>query len=141
MRLLTRIGLTSAAVAALVAPALALGQSNAPRLKESPDSGFPDREYLLQLPSKQALTASKVSVTENGGPVTGLAVEPPGGSASGAILLIDASNSMKGAPIAGAMAAARAFLAARRADLPVAIVVFGPEDSVLTGFTDRKSVV
>jgi tight adherence protein B len=42
---------------------------------------------------------------------------------------------MKGAPIQNAMAAARAFLAERKADLPVAIVVFGPDDSVLTNFT------
>ncbi len=42
---------------------------------------------------------------------------------------------MKGAPIENAMAAARAFLAERKADLPVAIVVFGPDDNVLSEFT------
>jgi tight adherence protein B len=50
-------------------------------------------------------------------------------------LLIDASNSMKGAPIKNAMAASRAFLAERKKDLPVAIVVFGPNDNVLSDFT------
>ena len=135
MRFLARIGLTSAAVAALVTPTLALGQAGAPTLTEATGSSFPDRGYLLQLPSKQVLAASQVNVTENGDPVSGLAVEPPGGSASGAILLIDASNSMEGAPIAGAMAAARAFLAERKPDLPVAVVVFGPEDTVLAEFT------
>ena len=135
MRFLARIGLTSAAVAALVTPTLALGQAGAPTLTEATGSSFPDRGYLLQLPSKQVLAASQVNVTENGDPVSGLAVEPPGGSASGAILLIDASNSMEGAPIAGAMAAARAFLAVRKPDLPVAVVVFGPDDTVLAEFT------
>ena len=62
-------------------------------------------------------------------------VTPPGGDKSGAILLIDASNSMKGAPIQNAMAASRAFLAERKKDLPVAIIVFGPSDSVLSDFT------
>jgi tight adherence protein B len=101
----------------------------------SPSAGFPDRAYLLQLPNSRALTAAQVNVTENGGNVAGLAVTPPGGSKSGAILLIDASNSMKGAPIANAMAASRAFLAERKKDLPVAIVVFGPDDNVLADFT------
>ena len=135
MKLLARIAATSAALAALVAPALALGQGANPTLVPSSSAGFPDRGYLLQLPSSRALTTAQVSVTENGSPVAGLAVVPPGGSRSGAILLIDASNSMEGAPISGAMVAARAFLAERKNDLPVAVVVFGPDDSVLTDFT------
>jgi tight adherence protein B len=135
--------LAGAAVAALALPTLALAQtptqtSAAPTLSESTTSGFPDKAYLVGLPSTQALNASKVAVTENGQPVTALAVAPPGGDASGAILLIDASNSMKGAPIENATAAARAFLAERKSDLPVAIVVFGPDDSVLTTFTTDK---
>src|SRR5262249_56661437 len=73
-----------------------------PKLTESPSSGFPDKAYLLTLPAVKALSASQVSVTENGSPVVGMAVAPPGGSKSGAILLIDASNSMKGAPIQNA---------------------------------------
>jgi len=141
VKLLARIAATSAALAALVAPALALGQSAAPTITQSSGAGFPDRAYLLQLPSSRALTAAQVEVTENGSPVAGLAVVPPGGSRSGAILLIDASNSMEGAPIKGAMAAARAFLAERKDDLPVAVVVFGPDDSVLTDFTtDAKEL-
>lgn len=136
MKLLVRIAATSAAVAALVVPALALGQARAPTLTATPPtSGFPDRAYILQLPERRALTPATVDVTENGGPVTGLAVEAPGGSASGAILLIDASNSMKGASIKGAMAAARAFMTQRRANLPVAVIVFGPSDAVLADFT------
>ena len=55
-------------------------------------------------------------MTENGGPVSGLSVSSDA-SSSGAIVLIDASNSMKGAPIAGAMVAARAFLAKGKQDL------------------------
>jgi tight adherence protein B len=138
-----------AAVAALALPTVALGQkpakkpakqpahttAPAPKLTESTTSGFPDKAFLLTLATTQALDASKVDVTENGGDVTGLGVTPPGGDKSGAILLIDASNSMQGAPIQNAMAASRAFLAERKKDLPVAIVVFGPNDSVLSNFT------
>jgi tight adherence protein B len=141
VKLLVRFALTGAALAALVAPTLALGQAGGLKLTPSPNSGFPDRAYLLGLPTTRALTAEHVVVTENGGPVVGLAVEPPGGSASGAILLIDASNSMKGAPIVGAMAAARAFLAERKKDLPVAVVVFGPDDNVLADFTTDQAAL
>ena len=134
MRRLVGIAAASAAVAALVLPGLALGQG-APRLTESPSSGFPDRGYLLQLPERRALTTAGVTVTENGGPVTALAVVPPGGAATGALLLIDASNSMKGAPLQGAMAAARAFLKVRKPNMPVSVVVFGPNETVLAEFT------
>jgi tight adherence protein B len=134
VRLRLRLGIAGAALAALALPALALGQA-APTLSESTTSGFPDKAYLVTLPSTKALNTSNVEVTENGQLVTALAVAPPGGDASGTILLIDASNSMQGAPIQNAMAAARAFLTERKKDLPVSIIVFGPDDSVLTEFT------
>ena len=134
-----RLTIASAAVAALALPTLALGQGPAPTLSEETTSGFPDKSFLVALPSTQALTTSKLQVTENGQPVMALGVAPPGGDKSGAILLIDASNSMKGKPIQSAMAAARAFLAERKADLPVAIVVFGPDDTVLTDFTTKSA--
>ena len=141
MKLAARIAVTSAALAALVAPTLALGQGAAPTLTESPGSSYPDRAYLLQLPERRALTASGVVVTENDGAVTGLAVVPPGGKATGAVLLIDASNSMKGVPLQGAMAAARAFLAERKPDMPVSVIVFGPDDSVLASFSTDEATL
>jgi tight adherence protein B len=151
-----RFLIASAAIAALVLPTLALGQNNqqaqkakakaqaqataqqtkaAPTLSESSTSGFPDKAFLVTLPTTQPLTSKNVLVSENGQAVLNPGVAPPGGDKSGAILLIDASNSMKGAPIENAMAAARAFLKERKPNLPVAIVVFGPDDSVLTDFT------
>ena len=140
MRLGLRTAIASAALAALVVPTLAVGQAQAPapKLTESTTSGYPDRAYLLTLPSTRPLSTAQVEVTENTNPVVGVGVAPPGGDKSGAILLIDASNSMKGAPIRNAMAASRAFLAERKRDLPVAIVVFGPDDSVLSDFTTSK---
>ncbi len=141
MKLVTRIAIASAALAALVAPTFALAQGEAPKLTEAPNSGFPDRSYLLQLPSRKALSTSGVFVTENGGSVSGLAVVPPGGKATGAVLLIDASNSMKGAPLDGAMAGARALLAERKPDMPVSVIVFGPDDAVLANFTTDKATL
>jgi tight adherence protein B len=137
VKTLLRLAVAGAALAVLAVPG-ALAQGQAPKLTESPTSGFPDKAFLVSLGATTALTAEQVDVTENGGPVTSLAVAPPGGSKSGAILLIDASNSMQGAPIQNAMAASRAFLAERKDDLPVAIVVFGPDDNVLAEFTTNS---
>jgi len=132
VRPLVRIAVASAAVAALVVPGLALGQGGAPTLREAQDSGFPDRVYIYRTPERTSLKNFQVS--ENGGAVDGLGVTS-GTKSSGAVLLIDASNSMKGAPISGAMVAARAFLTQRKADLPVAVIAYNPEITVLTGFT------
>ena len=128
-----RIALAGAAIAALCLPALALAQT--PTLKEAPGTGFPDRFYLLQLPSQRTLETSQLTITENGEPVTALGVEPPDSGTSGVVLLLDASNSMKGQPIAGAMAAARAFMSKRVKDLPVAVVAFNPEQTELVQLT------
>jgi tight adherence protein B len=126
------------ALAVLGAPTGALGQGNAPTLREARDSGFPDKVFSLQLPERRALTASRVSMSENAVPVSDLTVEAPG-AATGVVLLIDASNSMQGAPIQGAMQAARRFVAQRNPKLPVAVVVFGPDDTVLTDFTTSQA--
>ena len=54
-----RYVMASAAVAALALPAFALGQTpaqtSAPTLSESTTSGFPDKAYLVTLPSTKAL--------------------------------------------------------------------------------------
>lgn len=135
-------GAALAAVAALTLPTLALGQDGAPTLRDAQDTGFPDRTYLLQLPTQRTLESGQVTITENGGPVGGqIGVEPPDSGTSGVILLIDASNSMEGEPIEGAMAAARAFLAARAPAMPVAVVAFNPEQNELTGFTTDGAVL
>ena len=128
-----RLAIVGAAVAALCIPALAAGQT--PTLTEATGTGFPDRAYLLGLPTQRTLEAGQLTITENGGAVTAVGVEPPDSGTSGVILLIDASNSMKGAPIAGAMSAARAFLGERAAELPTAVVAFNPEQTELSGFT------
>jgi tight adherence protein B len=134
VRARARIALAGAAVAALCLPALAVGQTGTPTLREAQDSGFPDRVYIYRTPVATALTAANLTVTENGQPVTSLAVDSSAKS-SGAIVLIDASDSMRGGPIAGAMAAARAFMAERREQLPVAVIAYNPTVTVLSEFT------
>jgi tight adherence protein B len=125
-----------AVAAALAVPALGLGQSGGGvTLSDAPDTAFPDRVYQLQLPTAKTLSAEDVTIRENDLPPAGeIAVEAPN-STSGVILLIDASESMRGEPIAGAMAAARAFIASRPKEMPTAIVAFQDDQDELTGFT------
>jgi tight adherence protein B len=126
-----------ALVVALALPAFSLGQSGGGgvALSDAPDTAFPDRVHQLQLPTAATLTADDVSIRENGQlPAGQIGVESPN-STSGAILLIDASESMRGEPIDGAMAAARAFIERRPKEMPVAIVAFNDDQHELTGFT------
>ena len=65
---------------------------------------WPDREIVVSLPSAQRIQSSRFTVRENGKPVLGPSILPATGSV-GTILVIDASNSMRGAPITGALTA------------------------------------
>ena len=87
MRLGLRLAIACAAVAALALPALATGQGGSPTLTEAQDSEFPDRVWLYRTPTATQLQS--LDVTENGGVVSGLAVDS-GSKSSGAVLLIDA---------------------------------------------------
>jgi tight adherence protein B len=131
-----RLAIACAAVAALALPALATGQGGgSPTLTEAQDSEFPDRVWLYRTPTATQLNS--LEVTENGGPVSGLSVDS-GSKSSGAVLLIDASNSMAGEPIEAAMDAARAFLAERKDELPVAVIAYNRDVTVLTDFTTES---
>ena len=103
------------ALAATLAAAATAATAAAPTLVEANPGAFPDRAYVLTLPKRQQLTAGQVKVTENGQPVDTLTVIPAGAAVGGfaTILVIDASNSMKGAPISNAMAAGRAVVTTR----------------------------
>ena len=75
---MTRLALSVALLVALTLPAAAPGQ-NAPPLRAAPGNGFPDRQYVLRLPSPRALEPGDVTVTENGALVSGqVGVEPVG---------------------------------------------------------------
>jgi VWFA-related protein len=138
--------LVLALVAALAAigayPAAAADDSSGPQVVEAGTALFPDRAYILTLPSKpaSALTTDDVNVTENGKPVKNLAVlSSASAEGIGTVLLIDSSNSMKGS-IGSAMAAARAF-AARNPGQPLSVVFFNSRPAVaLPLTTDRKQV-
>lgn len=134
MKHVARLVVALAAVVVLVPGAF--GQSGSPTLTEAQDSAFPDRVWIYRTPTETQLR--RLEVTENGGPVNSLSIDSAS-KTSGAILLVDASNSMAGKPIEQAMIAARAFLAERTDALPVAVIAYSPEITVLSEFTTSSN--
>jgi tight adherence protein B len=133
-----------AAAAALLAAASSASANQVVKLVESGGARFPDRAYILTLATRAPLNAGNVEVRENGGPVTNLTVTP--GSAGergdfGVVLAIDASNSMHGDAIRGAMAAARAFAARRAPNEQLAIVTFNSTPQTVLPFTTDPSAI
>jgi tight adherence protein B len=126
----------AAAIAVAAQPATALAAG--PGLAEAAGSRFPDRAYALTLPRSIAVRPDQVEVRENGRIVPNVTVRAPGQvrpDRFGVVLAIDTSWSMRGRPLRGAIAAARAFLDHRNLRQPVALVTFGGEVSVVQPFT------
>ena len=94
---------------------------------------LPDRGYLVDLPRHAALTQRDVEVRENGRSVDKLRLMPLDQSATtvGVVLLIDASDSMRGPSFRGALAAARKFVATKNANTKVGLVAFNRSANVL----------
>jgi tight adherence protein B len=137
---------TSAAViAALVALAHVPGAvaEAGLELSEAGSARFPDRSFVLTLPADRQLLANDLEVRENGDSVSDVVVVPANeaGDRFGVVLLIDASRSMQGQAIEGAMEAARAFVSQRSPSQPVAIVTFNAQsDVVLRPTTDPAAI-
>ena len=137
MRLGFLLGAT-ALVAALLPVAASAAQSDGLRLVEAGKADFPHRSYVLTLPKRTPLAVGQVTVTENGQDVERLSVVPAGAAGQkgfGTLLVIDASKSMAGRPILGAMAAARAFAGRRNQNQQLGVMLFNSETKVLVPFT------
>jgi Flp pilus assembly protein TadB len=130
-----RLVLVAAAVLCIAAPA-ATAAGTKPKSKTTPAAvpvqvtpvgrvPFPDRAYVIDLPTGKAVSPRRVHVVENGiglqFKITALA---KAGVSYGTILAIDASDSMKGDPEAGALSAAQSFVARRSASQEVGVVTF-----------------
>ena len=130
---------TAARLVALVATALlalapAAHAAAGASLTASGVPTFPDRSWILTLPKGIDASPQDVRVRENGGAVRDLSVTPADGGASrglGVVLVIDTSESMAGAPIADAMAAARTFARQRSAGQRLGVVTFDSTATVL----------
>lgn len=132
----------AAAFAALAVPAGALGGEAS--ISPTGNPAFPERTLALELPSKLALDPGDVQATENGVPVQGLEVTSAGQGGQGqfgTVLVIDASDSMRGEPINQAMRAARAFAAHRTADQELSVILFNRDVEVTLPFTTSRAAI
>jgi tight adherence protein B len=122
-----------AAAAVLVAATAAAAPAPAVKLTRIQRVPFPNRGYVLDLPRNVALNARSVVVTENGKPVRDVAVTSLAGSGLGfgAVLAVDASDSMQGTPFAGAVAAAKSFIAKRATGEAIGLIAFNDRIHVL----------
>jgi tight adherence protein B len=132
----------AASLAAAAAPAARA--ETGPRLAETAGARFPDRAYSLVLPEDRTLSADQVRLSENGRRVTGVRVTSAtsgGAQRFGVVLAIDVSASMRGAPLAAAVKAARTFARRRAPDQPVALVTFAGATTVLVPFTTDGAAI
>jgi tight adherence protein B len=94
---------------------------------------LPDRGYVVDLPRHAALAPRDVVVRENGEPVEDLRLMPLEQTTTtlGVVLVIDASDSMRGPSFRGALAAARKFVARKNASMKVGLIAFNDRAYVL----------
>jgi tight adherence protein B len=114
------------------------------RLVEAGGVEFPERAFVLSLPEKKRLTEERLTLRENGVIVSDFSLTPVGegkGPAAGVVLLIDASESMTGAPIRNAMAAARAFAAQRRPSQRLAVLAYNADTETVLPFTTDQGEI
>jgi tight adherence protein B len=141
-----RARLLTLALVAGIAAATASGASPATRSFRVTEAqaAFPDRAYILSLPTGMQLSANQVRVFENGVPVKDVSLvagQTASAKGFGVVLLIDASQSMEGAPERAALAAARAFAAQREPHEQVAVLTYNVKPNVLLPFTTDEEQI
>ncbi|HYI45855.1 MAG TPA: type II secretion system F family protein [Actinomycetota bacterium] len=104
-------------------------------------SSFPNVSITASV--EGAATARSVTLTENGKPVSGVSIKPLSetGRDVDVTLVIDTSGSMKGEPIASAVAAALNFTTSLPDQVPVGLVTFADKAEVLVSPTLEHSEV
>jgi tight adherence protein B len=138
-RAATALAVALIATAAMVQAASAAAP--AVQLTPTGNAVWPDRELIVSLRSGQRIPSSHFTVLENGKPVLGAKVVPASNvqGTFGAILVIDTSNSMKGAPIRGAVDASRAFAKRRNTNQRISVLVFNSSNELLLPFTGDQA--
>jgi tight adherence protein B len=124
--------MTKPAAAAVVLATLVLAPAAAAgvRISGVDTSGYPEVRVTVVAPAG----AAQPQLGENGLPAAGLQAVNLG-RAKSVVLAVDRSQSMAGASLRNAAAAARAFVAAKGPNDQVQIVTFGHQAVSLTGFS------
>jgi tight adherence protein B len=122
-------------------PAVA-GAAGGVDLRVNEGTRWPARELVMSLPHKRVLTTKQVHVLENGTPVIAPKVTSEATNRKrGVILAIDASLTMRGAPIHQAMLAAREFAARRPVSTALGVIFFsGAPRVALAPTTDARQI-
>lgn len=114
------------------------------RLSEATGTDFPEKAFRLVLDREAALTPERVTVVENGLPVENLRLDLPGSKGApsvGVVLLVDTSDSMEGAPIEGALAAARTLVERLPEGVLVSTVFFDRKPKTVLEFTADRTAI
>jgi tight adherence protein B len=103
----------------------------------------PERAFLLDLAPGTTVSRSRIQVRENGKRIGGFSFAPIQAVEGrfGAVLLIDASNSMRGAPSAAALQAAKAFVRHTGPNEHVGVVAFNRKATVLVHPADGSGAL
>jgi tight adherence protein B len=129
---------------AVIATAPAAHAASGAQLTEAGGAAFPAKTFVLTLPKRRDLRPTDVSVRENGQSVDSVQIVPGDAAGSepfGTMLVIDTSQSMRGAPIEAAMAAARRFAQGRPAQQRLGVVFFNRGATVaLRPTTDARKI-
>ena len=128
MRRILALGLV---VAATFAPGGAVAAGGAPRITAVDAAGYPEVHVTVVAPT---VARKPPGLREAGLSVAGLEAVSLG-AAKSIVLAIDRSRSMRGAALEDAVAAGRAFVAAKPAGDRIAVVGFGSRAGLLTGFS------
>jgi tight adherence protein B len=138
---LVLLALAAAVVAA--SPASAEPGGGGVQLTQVGRLPFPDRGFVVDLPTGSAVQSSAIRVLENGQPVSNLQVLPVGdaGIRFGVVLAVDTSDSMAGKPIRAAIAAAKTFISHRLAGGEIGVVAFNGNVHVLQAPTLDQSLL
>jgi tight adherence protein B len=121
----------AAAGLALIVFALPAAAAAGVQLRSVEASSYPTIHASVVSPAGATVAPT---ITENGQPVAGL-VEQNLGRAKAVSVLIDRSQSMRGKPLADAVAAARSFAAAKQAADEVSVIAFGSHPATLSPFS------
>ena len=138
------IAVIALALAGMFALTASAAEPSGLHLRPTGGASFPDRAYVLSLPENTLLTSESVVVRENGKVVKDATVVPAteaDASEFGVVLVIDASKSMHGPAIEGAVTAAQALIDKRQPGQAIGIVTFNARPTVRLPLTTDQAAI
>ena len=136
--------LLAATCAALVLVAPAAADAGKIQLTPIARLPFPERGFVVDLNARAQIGRRQVHVSENGRPIRSFTFLPTADASAarfGVVLVIDASESMRGKPFAAALAAARSFVAHAQTNEKIGVVAFNRVPTVVIAPTSDPRAV